>query len=72
MDDFRELIEQAGYKEGLAIVVKFRQGLNRDIQDQIAQLPIGRLEDDKLEAWYEAATRAEENWTANNLFHGGI
>jgi hypothetical protein len=41
IDDFRELIDQAGYKEGLPIVVKFRRGLNREIQDQIAQLVIG-------------------------------
>lgn len=71
IDEFRELIDQAGYREGLAIVVKFRKGLNREIQDQIAQLPFGRPDDDDPEEWYQAAVRAEENRTANNLFHGG-
>jgi hypothetical protein len=70
IDEFRELVEQAGYKEGLAIVVKFRRGLNREIQDQIAQLVIGRPRDDKPEEWFQAAVSAEENRTANLLFHG--
>ena len=70
VDDFRELIDQAGYKEDLAIVVKFRKGLNREIQDQIAQLAIGRPSDEDAEAWYEAAIRADENRVANNMFHG--
>jgi hypothetical protein len=72
VDDFRELIDQAGYKEGLAIVVKFRRGLQRDIQDQIAQLAIGRPPDDDPEAWYDAAIRSDENRVANALFHGGV
>jgi hypothetical protein len=42
VDQFKELIEQAGYDQGLAIVVKFCQGLNKDIQDIIANIPIGR------------------------------
>src|SRR5215471_625594 len=46
VDEFRELVDQAGYKEGLTIVVKFRRGLQREIQDQIAHLPIGRPGDD--------------------------
>jgi hypothetical protein len=71
VDDFRELIDQAGYKEGLAIVVKFRRGLQREIQDQIAQLAIGRPRDDDPEAWYDAAIRSDENRIANALFHGG-
>jgi hypothetical protein len=70
IDDFRELIDQAGYKEGLPIVAKFRRGLNRDIQDQIAQLVIGRPSDQDAEEWYKAAVVAEENRTANTLFHG--
>jgi Retrotransposon gag protein/Zinc knuckle len=71
VDDFRELIEQAGYTEGLAIVVKFRRGLNKGIQDQIANIPIGRPSDDDPEAWYDAAIRADANRVANNLFHSG-
>jgi Retrotransposon gag protein/Zinc knuckle len=70
IDEFRELVDQAGYREGLAIVVKFRRGLDRDIQDQIAQLVVGRPGDDRPEEWFQAAVSAEENRTANLLFHG--
>jgi len=55
IDEFRDLIDQAGYSEGLAIVMKFWHGLQWNIQDLIAQLPIGCLADDKLEDWYAAA-----------------
>jgi len=69
VDEFRELVDQAGYKEGLAIVVKFRRGLQREIQDQIAHLPIGRPGDDDPDGWYDAAVRCDENRIANSLFH---
>jgi hypothetical protein len=42
VDEFWDLIDMARYKEGLAIVIKFWRGLQRDIQDQIAQLSFGR------------------------------
>ena len=42
VDSFRDLIDLSGYTEGFAIVMKFRRGLRRDIQDQIAQLASGR------------------------------
>jgi hypothetical protein len=71
VDDFKELINQAGYMEGLAIVVKFRCGLQREIQDQIAQLVIGRPGDDNPEAWYDAAIWSDENRITNSLFYGG-
>jgi hypothetical protein len=71
IDEFCELIDQAGYTEGLAIMVKFRKGLNREIQNQIAQLVVGRPGDAEPEEWYKAAVMVEENRVANNLFHNG-
>jgi Retrotransposon gag protein/Zinc knuckle len=71
LDEFRDLIDLSGYKDGLPITVKFRRGLNREIQDQIAQLAIGRPRDDQPEEWYQAAVTADENRTTNLLFHGG-
>ena len=41
INEFQDLIDQAGYMEGLGIVTKFQCGLQRDIQDLIAQLPVG-------------------------------
>jgi hypothetical protein len=46
IDEFSELIDEAGYTDGLSVVMKFRRGLDRDIQDWIAELVRGRLEDD--------------------------
>jgi hypothetical protein len=70
IDEFRDLIELAGYKEGVAIVMKFRKGLRRDIQDHIAQLAHGRPADSDPQAWYHAALCCAENQESNALFHG--
>jgi hypothetical protein len=72
VDGFRELIEMAGYTEGLAIVVKFHCGLQRDIQDQIALMGFGHPGDDDPEAWYEAAIRCDENRITNAVFHNTL
>jgi hypothetical protein len=55
IDEFSELVEEAGYVDGLSIVMKFRRGLDRDIQDRIAELVQGRPEDDDPEGWYSTA-----------------
>src|SRR5215470_14707575 len=69
IDEFRDLIDLSGYVEGLAIVMKFRKGLRRDLQDQIAQLVHGRPDDADPEAWYAAALVCAENVESNALFH---
>src|SRR6266481_3109768 len=70
IDEFSELVEEAGYVDSLSIVMKFRRGLDRDIQDQIAELVQGRPEDDDPEGWYGAARMFDANRTANQAFHG--
>jgi hypothetical protein len=70
IDEFSELIDEAGYTDGLSIVMKFRRGLDRDIQDWIAELVQGRPEDDDLDGWYSAAHMFDANRTANQAFHG--
>ena len=61
IDNFQDLINHAGYTEDLAIVIKFRCGLQRDIQDIITQIPTGHPLDSDSEAWYEAALCYAEN-----------
>jgi hypothetical protein len=61
INEFKSLIKQAGYNQGLAVVVKFHQGLNKDIQDMIANIPISRPSNDHPQAWYDAAIQADEN-----------
>ena len=50
--------------------MKFRKGLQHDIQDMIAQLAQGRPDDANPLAWYEAALTCAENQESNALFHG--
>jgi Retrotransposon gag protein/Zinc knuckle len=69
IDEFSELVEEAGYFDGLSIVMKFRKGLDRDIQDRIAEMVQGRPEDDDPEEWYAAARVLDANRAANQAFH---
>src|SRR5918992_241825 len=46
IDRFKDLIDLSGYTDGLAIVVKFRRGLDPEIQNYIANMMEGRPDDD--------------------------
>jgi hypothetical protein len=70
IDEFSELVEEAGYVDGLSIVMKFQRGLDRDIQDRIVELVQGRPEDDDPDGWYSTARMFNANQTANQAFHG--
>ena len=70
IDEFEELVDQAGYTDDLAIVMKFRRGLDEAIQNKIAEAGFGRPEDDQPEAWYAAARRLDLNRLANEAFRG--
>lgn len=61
-DKFRDLIELAGYTDGLVIVMKYRRGLCTEIQTQIATMMVGRPKDNSLQEWYDAASICNENW----------
>jgi len=69
IDKFKDLIDLSGYTDGLAIVVKFRRGLDPEVQNYIANMMEGRPEDDDIEGWYSAASRCDENRAANAAFH---
>jgi hypothetical protein len=69
IDKFSELVEEAGYSDGLSIVMKFWKGLDQDIQDRIAEMVQGQPEDDDLEEWYAAARVLDANRAANQAFH---
>ena len=65
IDEFSELIDEAGYTDGLSIVIKFWKGLDWDIQDCIAEMVQGRPDDKDPEGWYKAACMFEANQVAN-------
>ena len=41
LDEFLELVSEAGYTDPRTIVVKFRKGLDPQIQNSIATMPYG-------------------------------
>jgi hypothetical protein len=69
VDEFEDLIDISGYVDPLAIVIKFRRGLNPAIQDKIAESGSDRPGDDDLEGWYSAARRFDQNRLANEAFN---
>jgi hypothetical protein len=69
IDEFMELVDLSGYVDAIAIVVKFRRGLNTAIQDKIAESSFGRPDDNDQEAWYKAARRLDRNRIANEAFN---
>ena len=60
---------EVGYTDPKTTVVKFRKGLDPQIQNTIATMAYGRPSDASLEDWYEAAKNVDQNVsTANKAF----
>lgn len=69
IDQFEELVTEAGYTEGRVIVMKFRKGLDGMLQDRIAEMGVDRPASDDPAGWYEAARRFDANRAANRAFN---
>ena len=61
LDEFLELVSELGYTDPRTIVVKFRKGLDPQIQNMIATMPYGRPLDTSPENWYKAAKTIDQN-----------
>ena len=68
LDEFLELVSEAGYTDPRTIVVKFRKGLDPQIQNSIATMPYGRPLDTSPDNWYKAAKTIDQNCQANEAF----
>jgi hypothetical protein len=68
IDKFKDLVDMSGYTDPIAIVLKFRQGLNATMQDKIAESETDRPQDDDHHGWYAAAHRFDLNQLANEAF----
>ena len=55
LNEFTEFMDEAGYIKSLSIVMKFRKGLDQNIQDHIVETEQGRLSDHDPEGWCSAA-----------------
>ena len=63
-----ELVSEAGYMDPRTIVVKFRKGLDPQIQNTIATMPYGQPLDTSPKNWYKAAKTIDQNREANEAF----
>ena len=59
---------EAGYTDSKTTVVKFRKGLDLQIQNTITMMAYGCPSDASPEAWYEAAKNVNQNLAANEAF----
>jgi len=68
VDEFQDLITDSGYTDPRTIVVKFRRGLNPQIQNAVATMASGRPSDTNPNGWYEMARTVDENRATNEAF----
>jgi hypothetical protein len=69
IDEFKDLVDLSGYTDPIAIVLKFRCGLNSTTQDRIAESGTDRPQDRDFDGWFKAAQRLDLNCLANEAFH---
>ena len=69
LNEFTDLIMDAGYTDLKTIIVKFQRGLNPQIQDAIATMAYGCPSDTSPDSWYEAAKNIDQNRAANETFN---
>ena len=65
LDEFLDLIMEAGYMDLKISVVRFQKGLDPQIQNTIATMAYGRPSDSNPDAWYEAAKNVDQNRAVN-------
>jgi hypothetical protein len=68
IDEFQDLITESGYTDSKTIVVKFRRGLNPQIQNSVATMASGRPSDTNPEGWYDMARTVDQNRATNEAF----
>jgi hypothetical protein len=72
LDEFLDLIAEAGYTDPKTLVVKFRRGLNPQVQNAVATMSAGRPSDIAPTAWYEAARNVDQNRASNEAFQSSF
>ena len=68
LDEFVELVAEAGYMDPKIVVVKFQKGLDPQIQNTITTMAYGCPSDASPENWYEGAKNIDQNHAANKAF----
>ena len=65
LDKFLDLIVESGYTNPKTLVVKFRRGLDLQIQNVVATMMNGRPSNIAPTAWYKAARNIDQNRASN-------
>ena len=68
LDEFLDLVADSGYTDPKTIVVKFRRGLNSQIQNAVATMASGRPSDTQPDEWYNMARTVDQNRATNEAF----
>jgi hypothetical protein len=55
INEFKDLVNLSGYTDPIAIILKFRRGLNLTTQDRIAESGTDRPGDGDFNGWFKAA-----------------
>ena len=72
LDEFLDLITEAGYTDPKTLVVKFQRGLNPQVQNAVATMAAGRPSDTSPTHWYEAARNVDQNRASNEAFQSSF
>ena len=68
LDEFLDLVMEAGYTDPKMTVVKFQKGLDPQTQNVVATMAYGRPSDSSPSNWYKAAKNVDQNHAANKAF----
>ena len=60
IDEFQDLVTESGYSDPKTIVVKFRRGLNPQIQNAVATMSSGRPSNANPDEWYNMARTVDQ------------
>jgi hypothetical protein len=69
IDGFKDLVDLSRYTDPIAIVLKFRHGLNLMTQDRIAESGTDRPQDRDFDGWFKAARCLDLNRLTSKAFH---
>jgi hypothetical protein len=70
IDEFRNLVALSGLTDPVAIVLKFRRGLNPTVQNKIGESE-NRPDNTDIAGWYTTARRIDLNRLTNEAFNSG-
>ena len=69
LNKFLDLIAESRYTDPKTLVIKFRRGLDPQIQNAVATMMNGWPSDMAPTTWYEAARNIDQNRASNKAFH---